>query len=290
MVAEFHVLNSSSFAVASWQTASGGAGAGLAAGDNTYTVEGGSVAVVNDLDHTGLLGGIEAFVVAEQRTGDIGAAGNPFRIDVDNSADAYFWHKGGAGCRVYYKAEGDTNLCNNYTHESAGASIFEGGTITNLYANAGSVTVGESTIVTNCDLYGTAAGTFEYNATGLTSLNIYGGGRSIILRREATIVVNAPITLTIDIDNETAPTMNLTVNNAGATVILKRCDTLATVDHQQGTVDLSKAERGINYGSTQHNRGPASVLIGFDDPRHTVAAATWPGQLRESGSPSPAPI
>lgn len=276
MATEYHSENSSSFAAGSWS------GSGIAA-DNDYVVETGSIAVTSDLNHTGLTGGIESLTIGHDRTGDIGGPGNPVRCDVDSSSDAFILNLAKAG-NLYYKAEGDSNKCEVLTHAGSGGTYIEGGTVDELYQASGYVEANESTVIVDAKLFGGSA-LFEYNSTGFTSLNIYGGKRTITLRREATVNIYAPVNLVIDIDNETTPTMTLNMFHPQAIVTVLRCDTLATVNRWAGTIDLLPAQRAVSLGGSAFNSGPGTVSGLRTDSRHTIGTITYVGGIRDIGGP-----
>jgi hypothetical protein len=287
MAVEYLATNATSLAAGNWKVAAGTAGSGIASGDNTYIIPDGSLPIVSNMDFSGLAEGIAGFQIGAGRTGDIGTATTPLKIDVDNSSTSTFLNRGSQGT-LYYQAAGDDNLCQVFKQAGTGRTTFVGGTITTLQQSLGHFEATESAVVTNISNYGGGM-LIRYNSTALTSLNIHDGPRrSITLMRAATINLYGGATVILDVEGTSTPAFTINMFSPSAVVRVLRADTMATVNQYAGMIDLQSARRAVTLGGTAYIRGPRSRLL--TDDRHTVATAVWVGGTHEIGGPSGAGI
>jgi len=267
--------NATSVAAANWEDATGfAAGAELEISD-------GSVAILNDLDQSA--SDIEALVITEGRTGDIGKAGTPLQCQVDNSTDARVEYRASGG-RFYFTHADNTSTCEYFIANSTGGSVYiEGGTIDDLeVARVAYLEIGANAVVTNAKL-GDGRGVIENNATGMTSCEIFGGHWTI--KRDGTYKIHGDAVVVFDIP-DSSPTMSVEQTGRASKVYFKRCATVATVTHNSGLqATVGVAERAVNLGGSAYNRGPASLArTAFRDVDTIATPTVWGGQATQIGA------
>ena len=169
----------SSFASGNWKLADGTGGSGIADA-STNIVNKGSAKITSDLDWSSLTTGVESFDILSTFLGDIGSAAGSLRFDADNSSDARVSFAGPGN--LYLGAKGGSNVITYFYMTAAGRAYLTEGTFTNVRFGGGTLTVNESTVVTNAYLHG-GSSTVAYNATDLTVLDIDSGVHTI--RRRA---------------------------------------------------------------------------------------------------------
>jgi len=179
MALEYLLEGVSSLAAGNWKLANGGAGTGVA-DTATLIINKGSAKITSDIDWSALVTGIESLDILSTFLGDIGSAAGSLQLDADNSSDARVSFAGPGN--LYLAASGGSDVITYFYMTAAGRAYLTAGTFTNVRFGGGTLTVNESTIVTNAYLYG-GASTISYNATDLTVLHIDGGVHTI--RRRA---------------------------------------------------------------------------------------------------------
>lgn len=269
-----------SLAAANWSDATG---FGATANTAELTVGEGNANIVDDVDQSAATGhDVVYFVVEEGFTGTLGKAGTPVQFEAATPSNARVEYRAGGGA-FYASPSGtgwDTLILN-----TSGQMYIEGGTVASLeVTRCPLVNIGASAVITNAKLGG-GGGTIEYNSTGFTSCDIYSG--TWIIKREGTFTINGDARVTFDIP-ETNPTMDVKQHSHLSRLHLKRCEVIATMEHNagyQGTVGVG--ERPTSIGSTAYTLGPASLAVrafrDVDTLDETTNFTRWGGQLSQIG-------
>jgi len=179
MALEYLLDGVSSLAAGNWKLADGSGGSGLANG-SVNVINKGSAKITSDLDWSALTG-IESLDILSTFLGDIGSAAGSLKLDADASSDARVSFAGPGN--LYLGAKGNSNVITYFYMTAAGRAYLTEGTFTNVRFGGGTLTVNESTTVTNAYLAG-GSSTVSYKSNDIEVLIIDGGVHTIRRRVE----------------------------------------------------------------------------------------------------------
>lgn len=261
MAIAYLTTGATDFAAGSWSDSTG------FATNATLVIESGSQTITSSLDQSAVSGGITYLEVRPTFSGSIGSASaGSLKVDVDSGTDPHVTY-GATGGTFYLNAGGGSAAVTRLEVNGTGSMYLTGGTFTNTDLVRGNLNVNESAVLTNAYLMG-GNSTIEYNATGLTILDITGGYHTI-KRSAATVNISGNATVIFDAVGGSLGSTLLTMG-PGSRLILKQGN-LPVWKWLGGTLDVSQCKRpstiagtslvvysGVNGASGVFARGPAN--------------------------------
>jgi hypothetical protein len=227
----------------------------IAAADIINFPEGAQTVSAN-LNHSGI-GYISQINAARAFIGNVGTAANPLMCGVSGSIN---WDAGGGSLFIQPASTSGNTLVNLYNTGFATVAVLGGGTVTNLFAANGRVSIAEGVDLTNFYVSG-GEHVVEYDATAVTIYNQTGGkttfrrpgpgsaatwrivGGSVTFARKST-TASPGITLT-----------NVTFEIGNANVNLVTAGTIAAVKllHPNASLNWTRCPAAVTISSLEGN-------------------------------------
>lgn len=255
MAVEYASKYTDTLAASAWTGSGFAANATLVIGVPIGEVEAG-------LDYSGVASIDYLKILPGATAGRIGGNGaGPLMVGGSGASSDFISNRGAV--ELHLQANGSaTTTINNFDFGTRSVNYLEGGTFVNVTGDGGSLSVNESTIITNAyfgsspTIRGSRPRTeFAYNSTGFTAAKFTSGAHYV--ERGGVIEVGGDAEVTIDITQGTGPLTSLVMN--GGKVILKsagEADTAGTDDiiasfiGNAGVLDVTQLARPVDLGSS----------------------------------------
>lgn len=238
---------------------------------------GGNQAITAGVDQSGLTVGIDSLDIHKGASGTI----TGLKVDADTAATDGISNHGNFYLQNF--SAGASGVINSFDCGPGSRNTFDTGTIGQTTVQGGYFEASESGVLTDFDQWG-GQSVIQYNATPITDCNIM-RGKAILKRRCTNLTVGESAHVTIDLDDaELIGVANLT-NHGGRVDIIHGDVTVAVM--RSGVLDLSKARRAFEVGTTSISLGGTKIIEG--DGKATISNVTNIGNSKRSvGGYSPA--